>query len=150
MTAGVSTTASAKLNSSARRRSTPASSPVEIVAPEREKPRNGRQRPWTAPIQAAPRVETSASEEAARRDDAMISRPAAADGRAGDEPRVPEQLLDLEGRSALGEDMLDELQQRQSDQAGHDGRQRDELAVGNERATRTGNTSAANRARNKR
>ena len=49
-TAGVSTTASAKLNSSARVFATPSSSPREIVAPEREKPRNGRHKPWIAPM----------------------------------------------------------------------------------------------------
>src|SRR5271154_2464151 len=43
-TAGVSNTASAKLNSSARILDTPASIPVEIVAPDRENPRNGRQK----------------------------------------------------------------------------------------------------------
>ena len=31
----------------------------EIVAPEREKPRNGKQRPWTAPIQQARRASIS-------------------------------------------------------------------------------------------
>src|ERR1700721_2213946 len=39
---GVSTTANAKLKVSARDLATPASIPVEMVAPEREKPRNGR------------------------------------------------------------------------------------------------------------
>src|SRR6202046_2088008 len=49
-TAGVSTTASAKLKDSARSLATPKSIPVEIVAPEREKPRNGKHRPCTAPM----------------------------------------------------------------------------------------------------
>lgn len=52
-TAGVSTTARAKLNASARDFGTPANMATEIVAPEREKPLNGRQRPCTAPIRPA-------------------------------------------------------------------------------------------------
>src|SRR5450759_2750668 len=42
---GVSTTARAKLNSSIFLRGIPNSSPVDIVAPERENPRNGKQMP---------------------------------------------------------------------------------------------------------
>ena len=52
-------TASAKLNSSTRRFTAPSSRPVEIVAPERENPRNGKDKPWMAPIQAASRIPTS-------------------------------------------------------------------------------------------
>src|SRR4051812_29547275 len=50
ITGGVKTTARAKLKSSAVARGTPERSPVEIVAPEREKPRKGRQSPCTTPI----------------------------------------------------------------------------------------------------
>ena len=53
MTTGVNTTASAKLNRSATCRATPASIPVEMVAPERENPRNGRHKPCTTPMTAA-------------------------------------------------------------------------------------------------
>ncbi len=49
-TAGVRTTASAKLNASARDFATPASIPAEMVAPERENPRNGKQSLCTAPM----------------------------------------------------------------------------------------------------
>ena len=49
-TTGVSTTARAKLNISARDFATPNSIPTEIVAPDRENPRNGKQSPCTAPI----------------------------------------------------------------------------------------------------
>jgi hypothetical protein len=52
MTGGVSTTTSAKLNSSASFLETPASNPVEIVAPDRENPLKGRQIACTAPIHA--------------------------------------------------------------------------------------------------
>src|SRR5215469_11486539 len=52
-TGGVRITASAKLKSSARVFSTPASIAVEIVAPERENPRKGRHSPCTAPIRPA-------------------------------------------------------------------------------------------------
>jgi hypothetical protein len=55
-TGGVRTTASAKLKASARDFATPASIPAEMVAPDREKPRNGKQRPCTAPIKLACRV----------------------------------------------------------------------------------------------
>src|SRR6185437_16709666 len=48
--AGVRTTARAKLKLSARDFAAPANIPVEMVAPEREKPRNGRQNPCTAPM----------------------------------------------------------------------------------------------------
>ena len=51
ITAGVSTTASAKLNSSTRSFAPPSSKPAEIVAPEREKPLKGRHNPCTSPIQ---------------------------------------------------------------------------------------------------
>src|SRR5580658_337630 len=50
-TGGVSTTARAKLKSSHSVRDTPQNRPVEIVDPEREKPRNGTQNPCTRPIQ---------------------------------------------------------------------------------------------------
>lgn len=46
-------TASAKLKSSARTFVTPASMPVDIVAPERENPLKGRQSPCTVPTSAA-------------------------------------------------------------------------------------------------
>jgi hypothetical protein len=49
-TGGVSTTANAKLKSSASDLATPASSAVEMVVPDRENPRNGRQSPCTTPI----------------------------------------------------------------------------------------------------
>ena len=55
-TAGVRMTAKAKLNSSTRAFTPPRSRPVDIVAPERENPRKGRHRPWTAPIQADSRA----------------------------------------------------------------------------------------------
>ena len=45
ITGGVRITASAKLNSSAKGRSIPRQSAVEIVAPEREKPRKGKHNP---------------------------------------------------------------------------------------------------------
>ena len=84
-TGGVSTTASAKLNVSARTFDTPASIPVEIVAPERENPRKGKQRPCTKPIHPAclAVIATSPddSETACRRlkkDAARIRMPAAA------------------------------------------------------------------------
>ena len=51
ITGGVKTTASAKLNSSSFCLGRPSSRPVEMVEPEREKPRNGRQIPCTMPIQ---------------------------------------------------------------------------------------------------
>ena len=44
-TGGVMTTASAKLKASARSLVTPNSIPVEMVAPERDNPLNGRHRP---------------------------------------------------------------------------------------------------------
>ena len=47
--AGVRITASAKLKRSARSLLAPVNMPVEMVAPEREKPRNGRHSPWTRP-----------------------------------------------------------------------------------------------------
>ena len=50
-TGGVRTTASAKLNSSSFCRDRPSTRPVEMVAPDRENPRNGRQMPCTMPIQ---------------------------------------------------------------------------------------------------
>jgi hypothetical protein len=52
-TIGVRTTAKANLNISARDFAIPKNIPVEIVAPDRENPRNGRQRPCTAPMIAA-------------------------------------------------------------------------------------------------
>src|ERR1700727_66016 len=52
-TGGVKTTANAKLKASARDLATLSSIAVEMVAPEREKPRNGRHNPCTAPIRAA-------------------------------------------------------------------------------------------------
>jgi len=55
-TGGVRTTARAKLKVSARDFASPASIPAEMVAPEREKPRKGRQSPCTAPIKPACRV----------------------------------------------------------------------------------------------
>ncbi len=82
ITAGVSTTASAKLNSSARRRLTPRKRPVEIVAPEREKPRNGKHKPCTAPTQAALLSDKSLFPGSGQRDDTMISTPAAASAAA--------------------------------------------------------------------
>jgi len=48
---GVRTTARAKLNSSALCLAVPRRSPVDIVAPERENPRKGKQMPCTIPIQ---------------------------------------------------------------------------------------------------
>src|SRR5208337_3562237 len=51
ITGGVRTTASAKLNSSALIFAIPKRSPVDMVAPERENPRKGKQIPCTAPIQ---------------------------------------------------------------------------------------------------
>src|SRR5512139_193600 len=50
ITGGVRTTAKAKLNSSTLCLAIPKRSPVDIVAPERENPRNGKQMPCTAPI----------------------------------------------------------------------------------------------------
>ena len=64
--AGVMITARAKLNSSTRALTAPSSRPVEIVAPERENPRNGRHNPWTAPIQAASRIPISRLRAVAR------------------------------------------------------------------------------------
>ncbi len=54
ITGGVRTTARAKLNSSAFLFVIPKRSPVDMVAPERENPRKGRQIPCTAPIQQEP------------------------------------------------------------------------------------------------
>src|SRR5208337_369004 len=51
ITGGVRTTARAKLNSSAFLFAIPKRSPVDMVAPERENPRKGKQIPCTAPIQ---------------------------------------------------------------------------------------------------
>jgi len=53
MTGGVKMTARAKLKSSAFFFSIPKISPVDIVAPERENPRKGRQIPCTIPIKHA-------------------------------------------------------------------------------------------------
>src|SRR5208283_318530 len=51
ITGGVRTTARAKLNSSTFLFAIPRRSPVDMVAPERENPRKGKQIPCTAPIQ---------------------------------------------------------------------------------------------------
>ena len=78
MTIGVRTTASAKLNSSARRRLTPSDKPVEMVAPEREKPRKGRHSPCTAPITIARNVDNSPACVSLKREEIMINSPDAA------------------------------------------------------------------------
>src|SRR5580704_17777879 len=71
--------ASAKLKSSESVRETPQKSPVEIVAPEREKPRNGTQIPCTRPIQVADRPVKPPPEVADSREPAAkISTPTAA------------------------------------------------------------------------
>ena len=77
MAAGVMITASAKLNSSTLGLRLPRSRPVEIVAPERENPRNGRHKPWTAPIHAASRIPI-----------ARLRNPSAF-GQSGDEDQYP-------------------------------------------------------------
>jgi len=69
-------TAKAKLNFCAASRPTPRISAVEIVAPDLEKPRNGRQRPCTAPIHVDWETLTAPIEERLSSSLARRSRPA--------------------------------------------------------------------------
>jgi hypothetical protein len=116
MTAGVSTTAKAKLNSSTRALSRPRNRPVEIVEPERENPRKGRQSPCTAPIHADSRTPSSRGGSAGRcltEDDHDADHCQA----GGDHVSIPEKLFNFGMHRFAQDPALDAQHQREPDDA---------------------------------